>query len=224
MRHIHIPALAVAAFFAVPVAASAHVTVKPAEAPADSFTTFVINVPNERDDASTVKVTVKFPEQITAASFQPKPGWKRTVTMVKLDQPIADDEGGQMTERIDTVTWTSTGAKIGPGEFDQFGVSVHVPADEGASLEFPAVQTYSNGEVVRWIGGDEPAPSLAVIAAEGDGHGGGAAAPADEPAASPADTSSADEDGNRATMALGVGAAGLVAGVASLAAALRRRS
>jgi uncharacterized protein YcnI len=223
MRPIRVPLLAAAALLAVPAAASAHVTVKPGEARADSFTTLVVIVPNERDDASTVKVTVKFPEEITSVSFQPKPGWKRIVSSVKLDQPIAD-EGGQITERIDTVTWTSAGAKIGPGEFDEFGVSVHVPADEGATLEFPAVQTYSNGEVVRWIGGDEPAPSLAVTAAEGDGHGGGAETPAaEEPAAAPADTAAADEDGNRATMALGVGAAGLIAGIAGLAAALRRR-
>ena len=69
--------------------------------------------------------------------------------MVKLAKPVTNDEGETVTERIDTVTWE--GGKIAPGEFDEFGMSAKVPADE-TTLVFPATQTYSNGEVVRWIG------------------------------------------------------------------------
>jgi periplasmic copper chaperone A len=141
--------------------AAAHVTIQPAEAPIGSFSRFVVRVPTERDDASTVKIEVRFPP-LAFVSFQPKEGWKRTVNMRTLDEPL-EVFGDEVTEVIDTVTWT--GGNIGPGEFDEFGFSALTPEDEG-SLEFPAIQTYSSGEVVRWIGppdSEEPAPLLDAI-------------------------------------------------------------
>ena len=64
---------------------------------------------------------------LSFVGFQPKPGWTRTVTMVKLAKPVTNDEGETVTERIDTVTWE--GGKIAPGEFDEFGISAKVPAE-----------------------------------------------------------------------------------------------
>ena len=75
------------ALLAVP-AASAHVTVNPNEVPADSFSRFAIRVPNETEDAETTKITVQLPASVSFVSFQPKPGWKRSVTMVKLAKPV----------------------------------------------------------------------------------------------------------------------------------------
>ncbi len=109
---------------------------------------------------------MQFPDNVISASFQPVPGWTRTVKMAQLDEPI-EGEDGPITEKIDSVTWS--GGEIKPGEFQEFGVSFQVPEDAaGSSLVFPAVQTYSSGEVVRWIGdesADEPAPAVAVLAA-----------------------------------------------------------
>jgi periplasmic copper chaperone A len=141
--------------------AAAHVTIQPAEAPIGSFSRFVVRVPTERDDASTVKVEVRFPP-LAFVSFQPKEGWKRTVTMRTLDEPL-EVFGDEVTEVIDTVTWS--GGNIGPGEFDEFGFSALTPEGE-ESLAFPSIQTYSSGEVVRWIGptdSEEPAPLLDTI-------------------------------------------------------------
>lgn len=146
-------------------AASAHVTVNPNEVPAGSFSRFAVRVPTELPDADTTKVVVQLPEDLAFVGFQPKPGWKRTVTMVKLAKPITNDEGETVTERIDAVTWE--GGKIAPGEFDEFGLSAKVP-DTPKTLVFPATQTYSNGEVVHWIGAadaDTPAPRVALTAA-----------------------------------------------------------
>lgn len=155
---------AAVALVAVPFAA-AHVRLDPAVAKAGSYTKFVIRVPNERDKASTVKVAVRIPAGISFVSFQPKAGWTRTVTMAKLSTPVKTN-GGAITTRIDTVTWTArAGSAIAPGEFDEFGVIIAVPASAGKSLVFPATQTYSNGEVVRWIGpesADAPAPTVTV--------------------------------------------------------------
>jgi uncharacterized protein YcnI len=162
-------AAAVAAALVLAPAAAAHVTLNPREWEADGFARFAIRVPNEREDAATTRVTLRFPEQILSASFQPIEGWRRTVKMARLDEPI-EVEGERVTERIDTVTWS--GGRIRPGEFEEFGVSFRTPNEPGTELAFPAVQTYSSGEVVRWIGppdADEPAPRVAITEPEPEG-------------------------------------------------------
>jgi uncharacterized protein len=200
------------ALLAVP-AASAHVTLNPNSVPVDSFTRFAIRVPNERPNAYTTKVTVELPATVSFVSFQPKPGWTRTVTMVKLAKPVTN-EGETVTERIATVTWE--GGRIAPGEFDEFGMSAKTPAEQG-TLVFPAVQTYSNGDVVRWIGAadaDAPAPRVTLTAKL-------EAAPAAAPTDTTAASESEGDDGNGLALAFGI--AGLVAGLAALAVTLVRR-
>jgi uncharacterized protein len=63
------------------------------------------------------------------------------------------------------VTWTATGAGVKPGEFIEFPLSIAVPSEKGRVLTFKALQTYSNGEIVRWIGArsaEAPAPQVMV--------------------------------------------------------------
>jgi uncharacterized protein YcnI len=214
-RTIPIAAAVVAALVLAPAAAG-HVTLNPPEWEAGGFARFAVRVPNERDAADTTRVTVKLPEQILSASFQPIEGWRRAVKMVQLDQPI-DDEGEQITERIDTVTWS--GGRIRPGEFQEFGVSFQVPEDEepGSQLVFPSVQRYSNGEVVRWIGpedAEEPAPTVTVLEPAPEE---GAAAATPEPApAQPAAGGEQDEEGGSDALSI----VALIVAVAALAGAL----
>jgi uncharacterized protein YcnI len=194
--------------------AAAHVTLNPDAVPADSFSRFAVRVPTERG-VPTVKVTVRIPDGLTFVSFQPKPGWTRTVQTVKLAKPVTV-EGETVTERTSTVTWS--GGKIGPGEFDEFGMSAHVPNSPGRDLVFPAVQTYANGEVVRWIGdpdADEPAPRVKLEAA--------APETASATTATASEESEEDDGDDRANLALGFGIAGLVAGLAGLGVGLYRR-
>jgi uncharacterized protein YcnI len=200
---------------AFPAAAAAHVTLQPSEVPAGGFTRLDVRVPTERPDASTTKVEVQFPPGFTTVSTEPVPGWTAKVARVKLAKPQVNDEGEKITDRVDTVTWTAGGqGGIGPGQFQDFGLSVAVPDKAGSSLTFKAVQTYSSGEVVRWIGppdSEEPAPQVKLTAAEGEG--GAAPAAQQEPA------SGGDDDGGSDTLsiiALIVGAAGLAAGIAAL--------
>ncbi|MEA2497644.1 MAG: hypothetical protein QOH26_49, partial [Actinomycetota bacterium] len=104
-------------------------------------------------------------------SFQPKDGWDRTVKMKKLDEPI-EVFGEKVNEVVGSVTWS--GGEIKPGEFDEFGFSAKVP-DEPADLEFPSLQTYAGGEVVRWIGpedSDAPAPHVNIIEVGSEEAGG----------------------------------------------------
>jgi uncharacterized protein len=148
--------------------AQAHVTVHPNALPSGGFTVVNVQVPNERDNASTVKVDVQIPKGVFFLSTQPIPGWSAKVYFRKLAKPVKvfDDVS---TQEVDRVVWTSRGGKIGPGQFQSFPVSMLVPkAKAGTLATFKALQTYSNGEIVRWIGApsaDEPAPQVMIRAA-----------------------------------------------------------
>lgn len=164
---------------------------------------------------------MRLPQGLFFVSFQPKPGWKRTVTMQKLDPP-ATVFGEKVTERVATVTWE--GGRIAPGEFDEFGMSAKVPNAPGRPLVFPALQTYSNGEVVRWIGppdADEPASRVTLGPKEEEGA---TAQATSQPPAAAGETSEDEDNGEgRANLALGLAIAGLVAGLAALGLTLTRR-
>ena len=208
----------------VPAAADAHVTVQPNTAAAGAFTRLDVRVPNERDDASTNKLVVQFPEGFADASFEANPGWDIKVTKKKLAKPVQTDDG-EVTEGVDTITWTAKSAAdaIPPGAFEDFGLSVQIPGKAGDTLTFKALQTYSNKEVVRWIGAessDNPAPTVSVTAAA-DESGAAPAATATPAATQAAATAtpaaaSSDDGGSSnglAIVALIVGALGLIIGV-----------
>ena len=143
-------------------AAQAHVTVHPNALPSSSFTVININVPNERDRAGTVRVDVQFPNGVYTASVAPMPGWRGRVITRKLNKPVEIEKGFTVTTRVDRVVFS--GGRIGPGQFLSFPVSILTPkAKSGTLVTFKALQTYSNGEIVRWIGSpssESPAPQV----------------------------------------------------------------
>ena len=115
---------------------------------------------------------------------------------------------------------------MNPGEFQEFNVSAGPLPSDVDELAFPAIQTYADGEEVRWIeeqaeGGDEPdfpVPVLTLTAATGDEHseateGGEAAGDADD----------SDDGGSDslAIVALVVGGLGVILGGLAL---IRNRS
>jgi uncharacterized protein YcnI len=211
-------ACAALAALVAPATAAAHVTLNPGEWEEGGFARFAVRVPNERPNADTVEITVQFPENVISASFQPVPGWKRTVEMAQLDQPIEEEGEEPITERIASVTWA--GGAIAPGEFQEFGVSFQVPETPGEMLTFPSLQRYSNGEVVRWIGppdADTPAPQVEVLAAAAEEEE--PAGASNQQAAAEAAASAEEDDDSRATLALILGIAALIAGLTALAAA-----
>jgi uncharacterized protein YcnI len=200
------------------------VTVNPDEWEAGGFARFAVRVPNERDNADTIEVTVQFPESVISASFQPVPGWERTVEMVQLDEPIEEEGEEPITERIGSVTWS--GGTIAPGEFQEFGVSFRVPETVGEELAFPALQMYSGGEIVRWIGppeSDMPAPLVTVLPAEEEGAAAAEQPAAPEEQAAPAAAVEEDDGNGLAIAALVLAIAGLAAGLAALGMSLFRR-
>jgi uncharacterized protein YcnI len=219
--------------------ASAHVTITD-EGEQGGFSIVTFSVPNERDDAGTVSLSVQLPEEYPLAfvSVQPKPGWTVETTTRTLDEPI-EAFGEELSEVVDTVTWS--GGTIEPGQFDTFSISVG-PLPEEDSLEFPAIQTYSDGEEVAWIeptpeGGEEPehpAPVLQLVAATGGGHSDGeeseggtttTVAPADDGSEQAADADADDDDDGTdpvAIAALVLAIVGFVIGTAAFVTSRRR--
>jgi uncharacterized protein YcnI len=213
----YVLALATAALLALPTLASAHVTLQPEEVPAGGFTRLDVRVPTERDNASTTKVEIQFPPGFLSVSTEPIPGWDAKIVKRKLDKPV-EQFGEKVTEEVGRVSFTATGgsAGIGPGEFQDFGLSLSVPDKAGSTLAFKAVQTYSGGEVVRWIGppdSEAPAPQVKLAAAEPEGG----AAEEEQPAAAPTDSGGDDDSSNTlAIIALVIGIAGLATGLLAL--------
>jgi uncharacterized protein YcnI len=203
----------------------AHVTLQPSEAAKGGFATIAVQVPNETADSNTTQVELTMPEghPIAFVSVQPVPGWQVKTETTKLDQPIESDDG-QVTDAVSKITWS--GGTIAPGQFQQFLLSMGPLPDDTDTLVFKALQTYDNGDVVRWIeetpaSGEEPehpAPELKLTAASGDEHGGTTETTAASGSASDESSSSDDSDSNGlAIAALIVGAVGVVVGGVALA-------
>jgi periplasmic copper chaperone A len=210
--HSYILGAALVAVLALAPTAFAHVTLQPMETPAGGFTRLDVRVPNETDNADTTKVDVQFPPGFLSVSTEPVQGWDTKVTMRQLDKPV-EQFGEKVTEEVGRITYT--GGTIAPGEFQDFGLSLAVPDKPGTAVTFKAIQTYSDGEIRRWIGppdSESPAPQVKLTAAEAEG---GAAEPA---AAQPAADGGGDDGGSDtlAIIALIVGIAGLAAGLAAL--------
>ncbi|HEY8526559.1 MAG TPA: YcnI family protein [Acidimicrobiales bacterium] len=226
--------LAAAVVAATP--ASAHVTPDPAEAPRGGYATVRFRVPNEESDANTTEVEINFPTDTPLASVavEPVPGWEYRTETTQLDEPV-ETEAGQISEAVTRVTFT--GGQIRPGEFQEFAVQLGPLPTEADTIHFPTLQTYDNGDVVRWIDppaedGSEPespAPALTLVDADeaGGASDGGAADDEASASAAPAEGVASDDD---VSTALTVGIVGLVVGLLGLATAVfailtsRRRS
>ncbi|WP_410785387.1 YcnI family protein [Kribbella sp. C-35] len=190
--------------------ASAHVTVSSPDAKPGGYAKLVFRVPTESDNTSTTKLVVSLPKDHPFAHVgaQVKDGWKVEKKEEKL--PAAVKVGDvTLTKAITTVTWTATAAGIPPNDFDEFSLSVGKLPEGVDALSFPADQTYSDGEVVKWADvakdgaeAEHPAPTLKLAAAV-------------TPVAAATDSSD--------TVARWLGGTGLLVGLLGLAFGLRPR-
>jgi uncharacterized protein YcnI len=192
--------------------AFAHVTITPGTAVQGSTAELTFKVPNEESNASTVELQLQVPTDHPIAQFlvKPVPGWSVSVKTVKLAKPLVTDDGS-FASAVSEVTWT--GGTIKVGQYQDFSVSADPLPSGVSSVVFKAIQTYSNGDVVRWIDlpqpgqpePEHPAPVLTLTAA--GAADGTTTAQADAPASGGSDTT-----------AIALGAAGLAAGLLGLAA------
>jgi uncharacterized protein YcnI len=179
--------------------AAAHVTVH-ADTPTPGATDAVLTfrVPDEQPAATVTRVQVQLPTNppLIGVLVRPHAGWASTVTTTALATPEQSDDG-PVTRVVSGITWTagSPAAGIPAGGYDDFDVAVgQLPTV--STLTFKAVQTYSNGQVARWIAPTvagqpepaDPAPTLRLTpAASGATATGAAVTPG--AAAAPAGTS-----------------------------------
>jgi uncharacterized protein YcnI len=201
-----------------PLAAFAHVKVSPNTAAAGDDIALTFRVPNEEENAGTVKVRIDLPTKtpFAGADYQPIAGWSAQILTEKLPKPIMND-GVQITEAPVAVVFTADpGVEIKAGQFQEFALALDLTPNTG-SVEFPTYQTYSNGDVVKWdektpASGDEPdnpAPTLYINDAP----------PADESGAG-VGLAATSQDDSTATSALLLATAGLALGVIALVLAI----
>jgi uncharacterized protein YcnI len=209
-------------------AASAHVTVhadNPTAGASDVAVTF--RTPNEMDNASTTKLDVFFPvaAPLLGVLVQPHPGWTAKSTTTKLAKPVTTDDG-TITEAVSEVVWTADSAADGlqPGQSADFVVTAGQLPD-AKSLTFKALQTYSNGKIVRWIeiaapGADEPdnpAPTLDLTPAAPEASGAPSATASAAPTTTAPTAAAAAQTGSKTSTSDGtaraLGIVGIVVGL-----------
>ncbi len=150
---------ALVAFLTVTSSAFAHAALSPPVAETGVLQQFTLAVPTEKAGATTTEIQLTVPSGVAIDSFEPEPGWKRTVS----------SSGSGEAAIVDTVTW-SGGA---------------VPTDEDSVFRFQATltggsktytfgvrQTYSDGSVVEWTGAetsDTPSPVINGVSSIGGG-------------------------------------------------------
>jgi uncharacterized protein YcnI len=231
---------AVCTVLAIAGPASAHVTIGPNTSPkGGSDVELTFRVPNEEAQASTTQIEVDFPtdKPITGVLPEPTPGWTVKVDNLTLPTPIKTDDG-TVTQVVQRITWS--GGQIPVGQYQGFRVMLGALPDDADSLTFKALQTYSNGDVVRWIDvqqpgqpePDHPAPVLTLTAAAPDGASSSSSSSSSAPASGSQVTATASAPSAGSTTAAGttasaktsdstaraLGIAGIVVGVLGLGA------
>lgn len=209
---------------AVPLAASAHVTINPDQAEPGGWTYVTFRAPNESASASTVELQVHLPTDtpFTSVTYQATPGWTTTVATEKLPAPVTVS-GNTVSEAPATVVIRADAGGIAPGQFQTFTLALGPVPDVG-HVVIPVTQTYSDGTVVEWratpeqVGKDdtlEPAPVLYIRDAPPAGASHGVTATATPDADAAAGAGSGDSGGGSG-LATGLGVAALVLGAAGV--------
>ena len=209
------------ALAAVPLAASAHVTVTPSGTAAGSYTVLTFAFSHGCEGSPTTAIAIDIPESIASVSPTLNPNY--------AIEKVADGD------RTSQVVYTAI-TPVQDGYRDTIELSLQLPEDAaGETLAFPVLQTCEVGETnwnqVAEEGEEEPespAPVIVVTEATGDGHGHGAAteeAASDEHgdghAEGAEETAATSDDSDTVARVLGIG--GLVVGVVGIVLALAAR-
>lgn len=149
LRHVALVAGLAITVGLVPTLSWAHAVVFPRQSTPGAYEKYVLRVPNEKAVATT-KVELRVPAGVRVTSFADVPGWKLEVVT---------DSANAITAAI----WTGT---LPPQRFVEFPFVAVNPKTDGR-IEWPAFQTYADGERVEWTGPqDSKSPaSVTMIAA-----------------------------------------------------------
>jgi uncharacterized protein YcnI len=144
--------------------AFAHVEIeRDGDVSADGAVAATLDVPNEQATAGTVKIELVFPEspRLTDATAGAVNGWTATVQK-------------NAAGAVEQIVWT--GGPLTGDDDVELPITVSAVPDDVDTIDFKAVQTYDNGDVVRWIdptpaSGVEPEHPAPVLLVRGDSDG-----------------------------------------------------
>jgi uncharacterized protein YcnI len=140
-----------------PLAADAHVKISPNTAAPGDDIQVTFRVPNESETAGTVRVEIDLPTKapFAGAAYEPVAGWTAHVVEAKLAPPIVNDGVRVTRAPVKVIYVADTGVSIRAGQFQEFPIALDLTPNTG-SVDFPTIQTYSDGTVVKW---DQPTPA-----------------------------------------------------------------
>ncbi len=171
-----------------PGVASAHVELDPARAAAGSEKHLTLVVENERSNADTRRIDVQLPAGVSVEPVPPS-AW------------TARASGRRLVYRTARQSAMISGDHVAK----RFRLTATLPDRPRSTLTFKVLQTYDNGEVVRWIGSagsEEPAAFLRLTSSRQQitttGEGGSVAPP---PAGNAEREGDDDGGGNGVTIA-----------------------
>jgi len=233
MRLRILVALAVAGVMVCALAAPAwaHVTVDPPSAPKGSTVKLSFLAPNEDPSAKMTELAVAFPTPpqtpIPTVTVEAKPGWTVQVTTLKLTTPIVTDDGS-ISDIVSEIDWKAKTVAdgIAAQQFGEFTIDADGLPDNENQVVFKAIQTYSDGKVVRWIdpvspGGppaDNPTPILQLT-----NPGGSATPTSSAPTSNQTVAAASTKDNSARALAIVAIALGAVALILATAALMRKR-
>lgn len=149
--------LSLGALLATAAPAFAHAAMSPPVAEVGVLQQFTLAVPTETEGATTTGIQLNVPDGFQIDSFEPEPGWKRTVNQTGTGDSAV----------IKQVTWT--GGRIPTEEDAVFRFQATLTGGDKQYV-FSVRQTYSNGQVVDWNGpetSDTPSPAVQGVSSLG---------------------------------------------------------
>ena len=159
LRALALVAVAAVALVAA-ASAAAHAHISPPVALAKAGQLFTLDVPTEKEGATTTKIVLTVPSGFSIDSFVDAPGWKRQV----------QSTGSGEDTVIQSVTWS--GGNVPTDEVSHFAFLGST--DSSKTYAFSVEQSYSDGSVVNWSGpesSDTPAPTVESKSSFGGGSG-----------------------------------------------------
>ena len=130
-------AATIAFVLAVPALGLAHAVVFPRTSTPGAYERYLLRVPNERNVATT-RVEMRFPLDVKVISFADVQGWQ-----IEIQRDSAS--------RIVGAVWTGS---LAPERFIEFPF-VAVNPKTPAQIQWPAFQTYADGQRVEWTGAED---------------------------------------------------------------------
>jgi uncharacterized protein YcnI len=153
-------AAGLAAMLLTAAPAAAHARLSPPVSIAGEVQLYSLAVPTEKPSpVTTTKIVLVTPEGFSIDSFVPSPGWRRSVQ-------VSASGSNAVVERV---TWSGGRVPSGEDSLFQFLGEASAPG----TYAFEVEQTYSDGSIVDWTGGEaSPTPAPTIEAKTSLGGGG----------------------------------------------------